>query len=36
VIDTNVLVERDSRVLLYIRHGVGVRIVEPDPEASLN
>lgn len=34
--DPDVLVERDSRVLVYVRTGNGLRIVEPDPEAALN
>jgi hypothetical protein len=34
--DSRVLVERASRVLVYVRQGNGVRIVEPDPEAWLN
>jgi hypothetical protein len=34
--DTSVLVERASRVLVYVRQGDGVRIVESDPEAGLN
>jgi hypothetical protein len=34
--DGNVLVERASRVLVYVRQGDGVRLVEPDPAAGLN
>jgi hypothetical protein len=34
--DTSVLVERTSRVLLYVRQGNGVWIIEADPEAGLN
>jgi hypothetical protein len=32
----NVLVERASRVLVYVRQGDAVRIVDPDPAAGLN
>lgn len=35
-VDVNVLVERDSRVLVYVRQDDGVRIVDPDPETTLN
>jgi hypothetical protein len=34
--DANILVERDSRMLIYVRQRDGVRIVDPDPEAWLN
>jgi hypothetical protein len=34
--DVNVLIERTSRVLVYVRQGDGVRIVDPDPAAVLN
>jgi hypothetical protein len=32
----DVLMQRDSSVLIYVRLSEGVRIVEPDPEAMLN
>jgi hypothetical protein len=35
-VGTDVLVQRDSRVLVYVRQGDTVRIVDPDPEAALN
>lgn len=34
--DRDVRVERDSRVVVYVRTGQGVPIVDPDPEATLN
>jgi hypothetical protein len=34
--DLDVVVERDSRVLLFVRTANAVRIIEPDPEAALN
>jgi hypothetical protein len=36
VTHTGILLERESRVLVYVRQGGGVLIVEPDPEAGLN
>ena len=35
-VDANVLVERQSQVLMYVQQGDGVRIIEADPEAGLN
>jgi hypothetical protein len=36
VTHTGILLGRESRVVVYVRQGGGVLIVEPDPEAGLN